>query len=258
MRRISIRARIYICHARGIPGDGGIELNQWFVRLTEQMSLAHDDAAVASVLQRMTKEAGFSYFAYLNLQAETQTAISTYPKEWQVRYFDMKFALIDPIVLNAKTRPEAFAWSNTVTYGMSKERRAFYGEAAEFGIRSGISVPINTGFGRMAMLTLASSEPNAGEGLDLSPVMAAASFGQVHSRMEVMRIRPTRRTNIKMKADELTCLRWSSEGKTMQDIADIENTTYSNVAFFIRNAKEALGVKSLPQATAMAKEFGLI
>lgn len=233
-------------------------MNQWFLRLTEQMSLAHDDAAVAAVLQRMTREAGFSYFAYLNLQAETQTAISSYPKDWQARYFDMKFALIDPVVLNAKSRPQAFVWSNTATRGMSKEHRSFYGEAAEFGIQSGISVPIPTGFSRMAMLTLASSDPHAIDGIDVNPIMAAASFGQVHSRIEVMRIRPTRRTNIRMKADELTCLRWSSEGKTMQDIADIENTTYSNVAFFIRNAKEALGVKSLPQATALAKEFGLI
>ncbi|CAK7262323.1 MAG TPA: autoinducer binding domain-containing protein [Shinella sp.] len=233
-------------------------MNQWFVRLTEQMSLAHDDAAVADVLQKMTSDAGFSYFAYLNLQAETQTAISTYPKEWQVRYFEKKFAHIDPVVLNAKSRPEAFAWSNTVTPGMTKERRAFYGEASEFGIRSGISVPINTGFGRMAMLTLASDEPNAGEGLDFSPVMAAASFGQVHSRMEVMRVRPTRVTRIRMKANELTCLRWCSEGKTARDIADIENTTYGNVRFFIRNAKNALGVTSLAQATALAKELGLI
>jgi LuxR family transcriptional activator of conjugal transfer of Ti plasmids len=30
------------------------------------------------------------------------------------------------------------------------------------------------------------------------------------------------------------------------------------VAFFLRNAKAALGASTLPQATAMAKEFGLI
>ncbi|MEO5326385.1 autoinducer binding domain-containing protein [Mesorhizobium sp. CC13] len=233
-------------------------MNQWFERLTEQITLAQDDVSVKATLQRLTCEAGFNVFAYLNLQAETQTAISNYPKEWQIRYFDRGYALIDPVVLNARSRAEAFVWSNITTPRMSKERRAFYGEAAEFGIRSGISVPIKTGFGRMAMLTLASSEASFAEEHDLNPVMAAASFGQVHSRMEVMRMRPTRRTNIQMKADELTCLRWSAEGKSMKDIAVIENTTYSNVAFFIRNAKAALGVSSLPQATALAKELGLI
>jgi LuxR family transcriptional activator of conjugal transfer of Ti plasmids len=110
----------------------------------------------------------------------------------------------------------------------------------------------------MAMLTLASSEARAAEERAFNPVAAAASFGQVHSRMEAMRLRPTRKTDIRMKADELTCLRWSAEGKSMRDIAVIENTTYSNVAFFIRNAKAALGVTTLPQATALAKELGLI
>jgi LuxR family transcriptional activator of conjugal transfer of Ti plasmids len=110
----------------------------------------------------------------------------------------------------------------------------------------------------MAMLTLASSDARFADGRTFNPVLAAASFGQVHSRIEGMRIRPTGKTNIRMKADELTCLRWSAEGKSMKDIAVIENTTYSNVAFFIRNAKAALGVSSLPQATALAKELGLI
>lgn len=84
-------------------------MNQWFERLTEQMALAHDDASVKSTLQRLTCEAGFCFFAYLNLQAETQTAISSYPEEWQGRYFDKGYALLDPVVLNAKTRAEAFA-----------------------------------------------------------------------------------------------------------------------------------------------------
>ena len=233
-------------------------MDQWFVRLTEQITLAQDELAVEEALQRLTWEAGFSCFAYLSLQAETQTAISNYAKEWQSRYFDRGYALIDPVVLNARSRVGAFAWSNGAETGMTKERRTFYGEAAEFGIRSGISIPIQTGFTRMAMLTLASSEAHFAEAIDLNPIVAAASFGQVHSRIESMRLRLTRRTPIKMKADELTCLRWSAEGKSMKDIAVIENTTYSNVAFFIRNAKKALGVSSLPQATALAKEFGLI
>lgn len=233
-------------------------MNQWFMRLTEQMTLAQDIVSVEATLQRLTQEAGFSHFAYMNFQGEMQTAISNYANDWQLRYFDRGYALIDPVVLSAKSRAQAFAWSNVSTSRMSKERRQFSGEAAEFGIRSGISVPIKTGFGRMAMLTLASSEAGFADELDLDPIMAAASFGQVHSRMQAIQVRPTRRTKIEMKADELTCLRWSAEGKPMKAIAIIENTTYSNVAFFIRNAKSALGVTSLPQATALAKELGLI
>jgi len=44
----------------------------------------------------------------------------------------------------------------------------------------------------------------------------------------------------------------------MRAIATIEQMSYGNVAFHIRNAKAALGVLSLPQATAVARELGLI
>ncbi|NSZ03143.1 autoinducer-binding protein [Agrobacterium tumefaciens] len=233
-------------------------MNQWFERLTEQVSLAQDEAAVKSSLGRLTMEAGFTAYAYLSFQAETQTAISNYHPEWQDRYFDQRYAAIDPVVRTARSNVEAFAWSNASSGRTTKERRKFCGEASEFGIRSGITIPIKVGFGRMAMLTLASCDAAFAEAQPLNTALAASSFGQVHSRIEFLRLRPTSQTNIRMKAEELTCLRWSAEGKSMRAIAVIENTTYANVCFFLRNAKTALGASTLPQATALAKEFGLI
>lgn len=237
---------------------GGRELNQWFERLTEQVALAHDESAVKESLEKLSREAGFGAYAYLNLQADTQSAISSYDVEWQQRYFEKSYALIDPVVRNARDQFEAFAWSNEASLRMSKERRNFYGEAGEFGIRSGITIPIKTGFGRMAMLTLASKEADFAIGQSLNPVLAASAVAQLHSKLEGLGAKPTNHTPIRMKSDELTCLRWSAEGKSMKAIAIIENTTYANVAFFLRNAKSALGATSLPQATAIAKEFGLI
>lgn len=233
-------------------------MDKWFERLTEQVALSHDEQAVKSTLKRLTREAGFKAYAYLSVQPETQTAISDYPQEWQQRYFEKAYAFIDPVVRIAKSRMAAFSWTNSDNGKLTKERRNFYGEAAEFGIGCGLSVPITTGFGRWAMLTLASDEPSFIDQQAFNPVLAAAAVGQLHARLDLMRARPTRRSNVKMKSDELTCLRWSAEGKSMKAIAIIENTTYANVAFFIRNAKAALGATTLPQATAMAKELGLI
>ena len=233
-------------------------MDRWFRKLVEQVTLSRNEATLLESLETMTVEAGFRFFAYLHLQTARQTALSNYDKEWQGRYFDKGYASIDPVVLKAKSRPSAFVWSNRETPGLNRKRRTFYGEAAEFGIRSGISVPIDTGFGCMAMLTLAASEPDAVEGIHLDPVKAAAAFGQVHARIEAMWSQPKPGTKFNLKTDELTCLRWASEGKRMVDIADIENMKYSSVAFHVDNAKKALGVTTLPHATALAKELGLI
>lgn len=233
-------------------------MNQWFERLIEQIALARDETTAKGTLEKLSREAGFRAYAYLNLQAEKQTAISNYNKDWQHRYFDKSLARIDPVVRNARNKFEAFAWSNEASPKMSRERRHFYSEAAEFGIRSGITVPIKTGFGRMAMFTLASDDANFPGGLTLNPVLAASAVAQLHLRLACLEARPTHHTPIRMKSVELTCLRWSAEGKSMKAIAIIEDMSYANVAFFLRNAKSALGATSLPQATAMAKEFGLI
>lgn len=233
-------------------------MNQWFERLTEQVALAHDEASVKATLENLARDAGFGAYAYLNLQAETQSAISNYDAEWQRRYFEKSYALIDPVVRKARDQVEAFAWSNTASLRMSKDSRNFYGEAAEFGIRSGITIPIMTGFSRKALLTLASDDAEFARGQILNPVLAASAASQLHSKFESLATRPTSHTPMRLKLNELTCLRWSAEGKSMKAIATIENDSYSNIAFHLRNAKSALGATSLPQATAIAKEFGLI
>lgn len=233
-------------------------MNLWLQRLTEQISLGHNEIAIKETLQKITVQAGFDGYAFLSLQGETEKAISSYPEEWQDRYFEKNYARLDPVILSARSEEAAFSWSNVASKRQSKECRAFFGEAAEFGIRSGITIPVKMGFARMAMLTFASSEAEFGATQSFSPVLAAHAACHVYSRVELVGIRPTNHTPIRLRAGELTCLRWSSEGKTMEDIAIIENTTYSNVAFFLRKAKQALGAATLPQATALAKEFGLI
>jgi LuxR family transcriptional regulator, activator of conjugal transfer of Ti plasmids len=233
-------------------------MDRWFERLNEQISLAVDETSVRTTLQKLTLEAGFSTYAYFCVRADTPAVISNYPEEWQRRYLKRRYESIDPVILKARSTFEAFAWSNNSTSMMSKERRGFHGEAAEFGIRSGITIPINTGFARRAMLTLASENVSFAEAQSLNPVAAAAAFGQVHSRLEIMRVDPIQRSSVTLKPDELTCLRWSAEGRSMHDIAQIENMSYSNVCFFVLSAKKTLGAKSLPQATAFATKLGLI
>lgn len=233
-------------------------MNQWFERLTDQVALAQDEASIKATLEKLSQEKGFRAYAYLNLHADMQSAISNYDLEWQQRYFDKSYASIDPVVHNARWRHEAFTWSNDASLKMFKTRRMFYGEAAEFGIRCGITIPIKVAFGHTAMLTLASDSNNFPCDHAINPALAAAAVAQLHSRLERIGAKPTFRTPIRLKAHELTCLRWSAEGKSMKAIAIIEDTTYSNVTFFLRNAKEALGATTLPQATALATKLGII
>lgn len=233
-------------------------MKQWFDRLIEHTALLHDKNAVRPILEYLTREAGFTSYAYLNIHGNTQSATSNYAFDWQKRYFAMRYVFLDPVVLRARTMQQAFSWSNAETRWTPNPTKRFFGEASEFGIRSGITIPISTGYRRLAMLTLASDDPQLAKEKALNAVAAAGALGQLNARLELLRAPPTLRTSVALKPKELNCLRWIAEGKSMDVIATIENTSYANVRHFLRGAKKALGARTLPQATAIGKEFGII
>lgn len=67
-----------------------------------------------------------------------------YPVEWQERYFETSYDRIDPIIKTSQKRAGAFRWSEVYDDASTtdNERRVF-DEAATFGLRSGISVPLH-------------------------------------------------------------------------------------------------------------------
>lgn len=129
-----------------------------FDRLIDATVAAANEHSLKTALSDVARAHGFERFAYLNLHTAKSFAVSTYQKEWQSLYFSRSYMAIDPVVTAAKRLRRAFRWSVDV-----ERRRAdnsikeFYDAAAEFGIRSGLSIPIWTGFGQFAILTLASA-----------------------------------------------------------------------------------------------------
>ncbi|KQV39924.1 MULTISPECIES: autoinducer binding domain-containing protein [unclassified Rhizobium] len=233
-------------------------MNHWLECLTEKVSLAQDEKTIHLALKKVTQEAGFNRYAYLSLQSDTLVAVSDYPSEWQSRYFEKSYASLDPVIRKVQNRQESFSWSNAPIGRPDRKQSAFFGEAKEFGIQSGITIPFKSGPCRRAVLTFASNEPDFAANQSVNPVTAAIAAATLHAQLKFVQARHTSATIIPLKAQELTCLRWSAEGKTMKDIADLENISFSTVAFHLRNAKSNLGVYTLQHATALATELGII
>lgn len=108
------------------------------------------------------------------------------------------------------------------------------------------------------MLTIASHKPCLLLNLDIDPVAAATAVAQLHVRIEQAQIEPTAKPSIRMTAKQALMLKWSSEGKSMSEIATIENMTYANVNFHMNNARRKLGASTQAQATALATKLRLI
>lgn len=233
-------------------------MKNWFGKLIDLSAIASNDVSFKRALSNLAKELGFDRYAFFNLHAAESFAVSDYPPEWQERYFTRRYSRIDPVVTIAKRCKATFSWdSSSSGRWPSKQLRMFNAEAAEFGICSGVSIPVDTGFGHIAMLTFATATPSV-SAQAIDPVVAAAAVAQLHARLILRRSICTSQPPINLKPEELLCLRWVAEGKTARMIAQIEGIPFSNVRFFMENMKHALEVVTLPQATAKAKALGLI
>lgn len=233
-------------------------MRTWFQRLTDVSTLARTDQMLKESLVGLVQDLGFDCYAYLHMQPTRIFAVSNYASEWQARYLAQNYARIDPVVRMAKERMKAFTWAAGTPRSLSKSLRRFYAEASDFGIRSGISIPVRTAFGHMSMLTLASHKPSLCLETDIDQIAAVTAVAQLHAKLEQQDAAPTSSVAIDLKAKQALCLKWSAEGKTMRDIASIEGMSFATVNFHLNNARKALGAGSLAQATALATKLKLI
>lgn len=67
-----------------------------------------------------------------------------YPAEWQERYSRMGYAKIDPLIKKGRKEAGPFRWSEVYTdESITEDGRRVLDEAATFGLRSGVTVPLH-------------------------------------------------------------------------------------------------------------------
>lgn len=235
-----------------------MDLRTWFQRLTDVTAVARSQDVLTSALPKLVDELGFDSYAYLYVHPTLTRAVSNYAPEWQGHYFDSGYAAIDPVVTAAKSKLRPFAWCAGSCPAESKEARRFYSEAADFGIRSGISIPVRTACRHMSMLTLASNKRALELDKDIDQIAAITAVAYLHARIEEQNAQPTVQSSTDLTARQAACLKWSAEGKSMRAIAILESMSFSTVSFHLNNARKALDAASLAQATALATKLGLI
>lgn len=234
-------------------------MRTWFQKLTDISSIAHTQGMLKQALAELTPELGFDCYAYLKVQPIGSFAVSNYPLEWQMRYLAQRYTKIDPVVLTARSVMRAFTWAaESQRRVASKRLRRFNLEATDFGLKSGISIPVRTAFGHMSMLTLASNKPSLSLERDIDQLAAVTAVSLLHAKLEQQDAAPTASTPVELTVKQATCLRWSAEGKSMRDIADLENLSFGTVNFHLNNARKALDAGSLIQASALATKIKLI
>jgi LuxR family transcriptional regulator, activator of conjugal transfer of Ti plasmids len=234
-----------------------------FQEFTDAIQTANDETDFARIGRRITERLGFRWFAYLRLSDDTRTLISSYPKSWTDRYFDVGYQQIDPVVSRARREIEFFSWGGSTSRAAgNREQRRFFDEATTFGIKSGVTVPIRSGFGQMAAFTMATDESTASverlvnDGRDVYQLVGLYFHAHVTARVSAAMNQP--RGEGVLTQRERQCLAWAARGKTVADTAILVGIAPRTVVFHVEKARQKLNASSIAQCVAEAMRRGLL
>jgi LuxR family transcriptional activator of conjugal transfer of Ti plasmids len=166
------------------------------------------------------------------------------------------------ILLSAARLEHAlFSWGGEASpIRGNREQRRFFDEATAFGIRSGITVPIRGGFGRMAAFTLATGErevhPEELMAKLKDVVQLAGLYFHTHVAVRLDRPAGLRRAGAELTQRERQCLTWTAQGKTVADIAVLTKIAPRTVVFHLENARRKLDAVSIAHCVAQALRRG--
>lgn len=218
------------------------------------------DQAFETVLEQANR-LGFPYCSFgmkgpVPFSAPRVSWCSNYPMEWQVMYEAKGYLRLDPTVQHAITSDDPVIWSDAV-FAACPELRA---DAASFGLRHGVAVPRRDATGMVSLLSFVRGDPELTveefsvkrERLHWLSVLCHEGMLKVWGAL--LRDDQT----IELSQRERDVLRWSCDGKTATDIAQIMSISEATVNFHTRNSCEKLGASNRTAAAVRAALMGLL
>jgi len=206
---------------------------------------------------------GLSRFAYLGISEHGRPPayVTTYPETWTRHYLSHNYQGIDRVVADVRDNLLPFHWdAANPGRDTSVAQRRIFGEATEFGIVSGFTVPIHDSRGRIAAVTFASERPSSvlQRVINERPhfLHLAAIYFHAHASQRLWQTAKVKRPHLSPR--EISCLQWTAQGKTAWEIGEILGVSRRTITFHIENAKRKLDAANVAQAIAHALMHGLI
>ena len=184
--------------------------------------------------------------------------VSAFPPGWMDRYVSQDYVHIDPIIRRCKCDLSPFLWSESESF-MRREHTALtgrmFGEAAEFNLNAGFTVPMIAPGGGVLAASL------GGEVADVPPTargMIAMICAYAIGRAIELRDREKKRERSGLTSREVECLKWAAGGKTEWEISAILSISEHTADKHLANARRKLGAANRAQAVANAIRWGII
>ncbi|MFC5489788.1 LuxR family transcriptional regulator [Dokdonella soli] len=224
---------------------------------------------LASAVDRLSHALGFDYWMYaLDLPVmddrKRQYMLGGYPADWVRHYFASGYLHIDPVIAHCQAHATPFLWPSSQRASVRcTDRRStsvdcMFQEASEFGLKSGLSIPIH-GLGcSWGLVSFASStDMTADDVRTMTPQLHLLAHG-IHEAGHRYAHDAALPPLPHLTDRELECLHWVAAGKTSWEIGRLLGVAERTVVFHLQNATRKLGVSGRQAAIARSIVLGLI
>ena len=226
----------------------------------DAVDTSNDQRSIRSALKSFSVACGFERFAYFEITSKEISTINSYPLEWQHEYLQSQYARIDPVVTTAKRLMQMFTWSaqDWPSRYLTTEEKRFRAMAKQYGLCSGLSIPVQGSYGSILMLSLTSARAKNLLATPGSVARAEQAVLYIHHRLRAIADTELMSGSLSLTSQESVCLKWAAKGKYMREISIITNLQYRTVQFYLDNARKKLDATNLVQAVSIAKDKRII
>jgi DNA-binding CsgD family transcriptional regulator len=215
-------------------------------------------------LVRFTKQLGFetvSATAVIDhfLGDPEFITVDNTPSAYRDTFLDRSHAKRDPVSQHCKTKSVPIIWDQS-TY-TAADRGELWEHQARFGYRHGISLALHMPEGRHFLLGIDRDQALPKDPTEVTRMVAALQLFAVHAQEAAMRIlvpAPSESGLPALTPRELETLRWTMEGKTAWEVANVLGISERTAVLHANNAMHKLGCVNKHQAVLKALRLGLI
>ncbi len=165
----------------------------------------------------------------------------------------------DPVMQHCKTKSVPIIWSQD-TYVKAGQGDKWE-EQARFGYRHGIALTLHMPEGRHFLLAVDRDQPLPKDPVEVTQMVAALQLFAVHAQEASARVLvpASQRPDVPaLTPRELETLRWTMEGKTAWEVANVLGISERTAVLHANNAMHKLGCVNKHQAVLKALRLGLI
>ncbi len=239
-----------------------ISLDAAATKLTDRI-LGYSAANLVDILKQIAVEYGLKHICHMGLDigkssdTNVLTAVVTYEKEWQARYFLKGYFAVDPVTERGRESLLPFDWDDLALE--KPDAAEFFEDAFAHGVgRYGLTFPVRN---RRSMSIVTFTSDAGRDEWEMFKRLNMPRLQQLAALIDSAAAATTSNKpppKAQLSRREEQCLIWAARGKTHQEVADILVLSPSSVRSHLDTARHKLHCINLTHTVGVAVATGVI